>query len=156
MMVLFDRDGHITKDGFYLLMENKADELQRLELSEHLSFCDRCLEKYLDCLQEVRLLAPENPLAEGILKKARYKAMAVFHSRFSMVAAAVCIAMVFWTTGVFQWQYGILEKNPAGEIAQKMDAVTRQTENFTIRFSKNYLKICDKIETKGVFGYGKK
>jgi len=156
MAVLFNQEGHINKEGFKLLLNNKVDELQRLELSEHLSFCDRCLEEYMDCLQDIQLLAPQTSLAQEIFKKARYKAMKLFHSRFSMVAAAACLAMVFWTTGIFQWQYGILEKNPAGEIGEKMDAVQQRTENLTIHFSEQYFKLFNRIEMKGAIEHGKK
>ena len=43
---LFTADGHLTDSAFALLIQEKLDPLQSLEVSEHLSFCDRCLERY--------------------------------------------------------------------------------------------------------------
>ena len=43
---LFSPDGHLTDTSFELLISEKLDPLQSLEVSEHLSFCDRCLERY--------------------------------------------------------------------------------------------------------------
>ena len=56
---LFSFDGHLTDTAFKLLMEEKLDPLQSLEVSEHLSFCDRCLERYTDILSGVPLLTEE-------------------------------------------------------------------------------------------------
>ncbi len=39
---LFTADGHLTDLAFKLLIDEQLDSLQSLEVSEHLSFCDRC------------------------------------------------------------------------------------------------------------------
>jgi len=59
-MTIFNQNGHITAEGFFLLVTEKADEMQRLELSEHLSFCDRCLEQYLVEMEKITLLEIED------------------------------------------------------------------------------------------------
>ena len=38
---LFTPDGHLTDQAFSLLLSEQLDQLQSLEVSEHLSFCDK-------------------------------------------------------------------------------------------------------------------
>ncbi len=70
-MTIFNQNGHITAEGFFLLVTEKADEMQRLELSEHLSFCDRCLEQYLVEMEKITLLEIEESVAKRVIKKVR-------------------------------------------------------------------------------------
>ena len=39
-MELFDKNGHLTNEALAALDSNALDELTRLEVSEHLSFCE--------------------------------------------------------------------------------------------------------------------
>ena len=46
-MELFDPSGHLTDRALLALVRNEElDELARLELAEHLAYCDRCLQRY--------------------------------------------------------------------------------------------------------------
>ena len=47
---LFTPDGHLTDQAFSLLLSEQLDQLQSLEVSEHLSFCDKCLDRYTSLL----------------------------------------------------------------------------------------------------------
>lgn len=58
---LFDSDGHLTEEAFTLLIREQLDELQSLEVSEHLSYCDRCLERYTNLLCAEPSALPELP-----------------------------------------------------------------------------------------------
>lgn len=59
MKELFDPNGHLTDDAFgALLRDEPLDEMERLEISEHLSFCDRCVERYAALLDGSELLSP--------------------------------------------------------------------------------------------------
>ena len=49
-MRLFNEEGHITDEGFQQLIGGQADELSRLEISEHMDFCDQCVERYSELL----------------------------------------------------------------------------------------------------------
>lgn len=87
---LFTADGHLTDSAFALLIQEKLDPLQSLEVSEHLSFCDRCLERYTAILcgepipdaggaeqalpVTAHLIEPPQPLLPGILQKLRQRA----------------------------------------------------------------------------------
>ena len=46
-MELFREDGCLTDEGLDALIHIQLDELGRLEAAEHLSYCDRCLDRYM-------------------------------------------------------------------------------------------------------------
>ena len=91
---LFTADGHLTDSAFALLIQEKLDPLQSLEVSEHLSFCDRCLERYTAILcgepipdaggaeqalpVTAHLIEPPQPLLPGILQKLRQRAQVFY------------------------------------------------------------------------------
>ena len=59
-MERFHTDGHLTDEALAaLIRDGRPDELSRLEIAEHLSFCDVCLQRYTDLLSGTTLLEPE-------------------------------------------------------------------------------------------------
>ena len=74
MLDLFDQNGHLTDKALQALTwEEDLNELQRLEISEHLSFCDACTARYTDLLCDDILQAPPIPLYGEVMKKIREK-----------------------------------------------------------------------------------
>lgn len=45
-MELFREDGCLTDEGLLAVTKGGLDELGRLETAEHLSYCDRCMDRY--------------------------------------------------------------------------------------------------------------
>ena len=45
-MELFREDGCLTDEGLQALVGGSLDEWGRLEAAEHLSYCDRCMDRY--------------------------------------------------------------------------------------------------------------
>ena len=45
-MELFDENGCLTDEGLQALTKGQLDEMGRLEAAEHLSYCDRCMDRY--------------------------------------------------------------------------------------------------------------
>lgn len=45
-MELFDKNGCLTDEGLQALQAGGLDELGRLESAEHLSYCDKCMDRY--------------------------------------------------------------------------------------------------------------
>lgn len=45
-MELFDKNGCLTDEGLQALQAGGLDELGRLETAEHLSYCDKCMDRY--------------------------------------------------------------------------------------------------------------
>ena len=58
-MNAFDKHGHLTEEALRVLTDGGSlTELERLELAEHLSYCDGCLERYAALLAETPLMEP--------------------------------------------------------------------------------------------------
>ena len=45
-MELFREDGCLSDEGLHALTAGQLDELGRLEAAEHLSYCDKCTDRY--------------------------------------------------------------------------------------------------------------
>lgn len=52
-MELFDKNGCLTDEGLQALQAGGLDELGRLESAEHLSYCDKCMDRYTALLTAV-------------------------------------------------------------------------------------------------------
>ena len=48
-MELFDQNGCLTEEGLHAVIGGQLDELGRLEAAEHLSYCDKCMDRYTAC-----------------------------------------------------------------------------------------------------------
>ena len=97
-MELFDPAGHLT-DGALLALahEEVPDELARLEMAEHLAYCDQCLHRYTALLAEAPLLTPAHSCRESLWRRVRARTLRVLTSRYATAAAAVALALtVLW------------------------------------------------------------
>ena len=45
-MELFDQNGCLTEEGLHAVIGGQLDELGRLEAAGHLSYCDKCMDRY--------------------------------------------------------------------------------------------------------------
>lgn len=108
-MDLFDKSGHITDEGFTLLLQDAPNLLDRLELTEHLSFCDKCCARYADLLTGDVLLMPPAPVAPDLMERIRRRSRTIFFNRFVKVGLAASLAMGLWLTGI---NYGIIDISP--------------------------------------------
>lgn len=95
-MKLFDYEGHLTAEGLKGLTDGTLDEMQRLEASEHLDFCDSCVERYALALTDDVQMEPPAGLAPWIFGRLRARLRSVFFSRFSRVAVAAVMTLVIW------------------------------------------------------------
>ena len=58
-MTCFRPDGHLTDEALAALIRGDAlAELDRLEIAEHLAYCDPCLQRYAKQLPTPPLLPP--------------------------------------------------------------------------------------------------
>ena len=132
MNELFNQDGCLTDYALSALIHDKPlDELERLELSEHLSFCDACIERYTAMLSDDFLIPTAQPIAPTIRTRLRDRARKLFLNRYATAAAAACFAVLFWNLGVFDFQ--INDKN-----RQTFDVFSNSTVSFsekTTRFT---------------------
>lgn len=100
-MEVFRLDGHLTDEALTALAQGgDLDELERLEIAEHLSFCDLCLQRYTDALTDVPLLTPQRACREALWRRIRLQALQLITSRYATAAAAVALALtVVWGSG---------------------------------------------------------
>ena len=98
MKKYFCPDGHLTDEALAALVRSEPlDELVRLELAEHLAYCDDCLQRYTDLLAEDALLSPARSCRESLWVRLRMRTLRLVTSRYATAAAAVALALtVLW------------------------------------------------------------
>ena len=97
-MEIFRHDGHLTDGALAALVAREPlDETARLEIAEHLAYCDLCLQRYTSALAGAPLLAPERSCRESLWRRIRARTIRIFTSRYATAAAAVALALtVLW------------------------------------------------------------
>lgn len=98
--MVFRDDGHLSDGALLALARNQDgfDQLERLEIAEHLAFCDECLQRYTALLEdETALLIPERSCQKTLWARIRTRAVRMVTSRYATAAAAVTLALtVLW------------------------------------------------------------
>ena len=97
-MTGFRPDGHLTDAALAALVRgDPLPELERLELAEHLAYCDRCLQRYTELLTDEVLVPPPSPAGPGLRRRLRRRTVRLTVSRYATAAAAVVLALtVLW------------------------------------------------------------
>ena len=99
-MKLFRDDGHLTDEALTALAGESLDDLSRLEIAEHLAFCDLCLQRYTLALEPQPLLTPSRSCRESFMRRIRERTLHLITSRYATAAAAVALALtVVWGSG---------------------------------------------------------
>ena len=92
-MTCFRPDGHLTDAALTALVRGGClEELDRLELAEHLAYCDQCLQRYTELLSEGPMLTPARSCRESLRRRIRQRAVQLGVSRYATAAAAVTLA----------------------------------------------------------------
>ena len=115
-MERFRADGHLTNEALAALVrDDSLDELSRLEIAEHLSFCDACLQRYTDLLCGTELLTPERSCQRTLWARVRTRTLRLVTSRYATAAAAVTLALtMLWGGREIQFTHPALpELRPA-------------------------------------------
>lgn len=108
-MELFNPDGHLTDKGLEAVVKCTLGEMGSLEASEHLGYCDVCLERYTALLTDEVLVAPRRELAPPVLRRIHKKNARRFGKRYGTAVAAACLAVVLFGGGgmlISRWQDG--------------------------------------------------
>ena len=100
-MTCFRPDGHLTDAALTALVRGDClEELDRLELAEHLAYCDQCLQRYTELLSEGPMLTPARSCRESLRRRIRQRAVQLGVSRYATAAAAVTLALtLLWGSG---------------------------------------------------------
>ena len=142
-MEIFDEDGHITSYGFQLFINGEPSELERLEISEHLGFCDKCLSEYLLNMQNISLISPIKSVEKDVLKAINKNYRKMFFSRYVMAAVAASVTMVLWFNGVFDIGY-VNYKNDQKEISTpRIDRIISNSNKIFDSFTKTANEILE-------------
>lgn len=97
--MVFREDGHLSGEALEALAKNedRFSELERLEIAEHLAFCDDCLQRYTLALEDGALLVPERSCQKALRTQIRSRALRLAAGRYATAAAAVALALtVLW------------------------------------------------------------
>ena len=127
--LLFDDEtGCLTTFGLESLVEGSLGELERLEVSEHLAYCDLCVERYTALLADGVLLEAPELMKQSVLAALRRKAAKVFVNRYFHMAVAASLTLVLWGSGVFN-SFGEVrlvrppeERNPEASISWRLNS----------------------------------
>ena len=91
-MESFRHDGHLTDTALTALIRGEPlEELERLEIAEHLAYCDLCLQRYTELLSGDTLLTPQESCRDSLLLRIRRRTLLLITSRYATAAAAVVL-----------------------------------------------------------------
>ena len=148
--LLFDDDtGCLTGYALQSLVNGSLGELGRLEVTEHLSYCDLCVERYTAMLAEDTLLEAPELLKPGILKELKRRTARVFVNRYFHMGVAACLTLVLWSTGVFA-TFGELALNPPRlerPVPEERISIGRRLEDFSTGIGDGLYNFLDQLNT---------
>lgn len=96
-----DESGCLTDFALQSLVAGSLEELERLEVSEHLSYCDGCVDRYTALLTPEVLVEPPELMKQSILSSLKKRAARVFVNRYFHMVVAASLTLVLWGSGVF-------------------------------------------------------
>ncbi len=117
----FSSDGHLTDYAIKQITTGDATQLQRLEVAEHISFCNVCLEKHINAFTADSFTEPQIDITKSVMQKIKAKMRRFMLSKVTTYVAAASIALVLWGTGV----YDVLGELP-GQISSYADTLQKQ------------------------------
>lgn len=129
MEELFDKEGHLTDNAFAMLADNKLDELQRLEIAEHNSLCDKCLDRYITYVEKSEVITPSEIMKKRILNKISFDTKKFYLNQYISVTISACFAMLFWITGAFSVSNNYKLISFTNGFAQKTVEITQNISN---------------------------
>lgn len=139
----FKLDGHIAEEGFQRMLKNQCTTLERLELAEHISFCNPCLERYLSLVEQGKLLIPKEGMKEDVLQKAQKDWFGDFRKRLAQATVAASIFLMCWSVGgaVTRVDHSFLWLT--GRVEQTRESITEKWNGFTEKAFGGYWDLLD-------------
>ena len=151
-MELFREDGCLTDEGLLAVTKGGLDELGRLETAEHLSYCDRCMDRYTALLTADALETPPKPLRGAVMSNIWVRLMQNTYGRVAVASVAAVLALTMWRTGALTFvtdhgsdlqallptvQVTLPEKQPPKLLPEKLGrpVTSRPGENIYTRVS---------------------
>ena len=101
-MELFDQNGCVTVVGLHAVIGGQLDELGRLEAAEHLSYCDKCMDRYTALLTADVLEEPPRSARGAVMGTIWVRLMQNTWGRAAVAAVAAVLALTMWRTGTLE------------------------------------------------------
>lgn len=101
-MELFNERGCLTDEGLQALIDGELDELGRLEVAEHLAYCDRCIERYTALLSGGGIEKPQASVVGPVMKSLWVRIMQNTAGRAAVAGIAAVLALTLWGSGGLQ------------------------------------------------------
>lgn len=98
-MELFDKNGCLTDEGLQALQAGGLDELGRLETAEHLSYCDKCMDRYTALLTADALETPLHSAHKAVMATIWVRLMQNTWGRAAVAGVAAVLAFTMWRSG---------------------------------------------------------
>ena len=98
-MELFDQNGCLTEEGLHAVIGGQLDELGRLEAAEHLSYCDKCMDRYTALLTADVLEEPPRSARGAVMGTIWVRLMQDTWGRAAVAAVAAVLALTLWRSG---------------------------------------------------------
>lgn len=137
-MDIFHKDGHLTDTALdALVCEQSLDELTRLEISEHLAFCDLCLQRYTDALTGTSLLTPEHSCQESLWARLRARTLRLLTSRYATAAAAVVLALTVLWSSKLPFSTSLPDTSPPSAVEETVETLPDHFDAALKTFSGN-------------------
>ena len=101
-MELFDKNGCLTDEGLQALQAGGLDELGRLETAEHLSYCDKCMDRYTALLTADALETPPHSAHKAVMATIWVRLMQNTWGRAAVATVAAVLALTMWRAGTLE------------------------------------------------------
>lgn len=101
-MELFDQNGCLTEEGLHAVIGGQLDELGRLEAAEHLSYCDKCMDRYTALLTADVLEEPPRSARGAVMGTIWVRLMQNTWGRAAVAAVAAVLALTLWRSGTLE------------------------------------------------------
>ena len=101
-MELFDKNGCLTDEGLQALQAGGLDELGRLETAEHLSYCDKCMDRYTALLTADALETPPHSAHKAVMAAVWVRLMQNTWGRAAVAGVAAVLAFTMWRSGTVE------------------------------------------------------
>lgn len=156
MKPYFDQEGHLTGRAFDGLLHGEPDELARLEIAEHLAFCDHCTERYAAILCEDGLLPAPETLQPSVMRGIRRRARQLFVNRYVAAGVAACLTMLLWLGGAFSMPASTHTPDPFQHLTSFSQQFSDKTKEIGNRMTDGIQQFFQAFTLKGDSGNEKK
>lgn len=124
-MELFQENGCFTDEGLQAVVGGQLDELGRLEAAEHLSYCDKCMDRYTALLTADVLETPPKGVKNTVMTTIWVRLMQNTYGRAAVAGVAAVLALTMWRSGALEnmigWQNEVNNTMLSTQIQQTVE-----------------------------------